>query len=904
MIPILYESTETSFTSNGIGALPDCLSCLVTEERNGQYEVEFTYPITGTRYAEILEGRIICVTHDEQLDKQPFIIYRRSAPMDGIVTFNAHHYSYLLSGIAVSPFTASSVADAFAKISSNSMITNPFTFWTDNTTAGSMDIDVPMSARQVLGGVRGSILDVYGGEYEFDKLTVKNHAHRGADNGVTIRYGKNLTDVEQTIDAEFLPNAAVPYWKGSDDTVVYGAVTAATGQTASRVTVMDLSDEFDEQPSAAQLQNMARSKLDANQPWIPSENITVDFVALWQTEEYKDIALLERVQLCDTVTIYYQELGVNATAKVIRVVWDALLDRYEEMELGQAQSSFADTILAETNERFDEIDDTIRTLPTTSMMETAIDHATELITGGLGGYVVINTDADGKPTEILIMDTPSTATAVNVWRFNSGGLGHSHSGYNGPYNDIALTQDGQINASMITAGTMSANRIKGGTLSVGGLNNADGVLIIYNAAGQEIGRWDKDGITATEGVNLAGTIYLGYDTADRQTYGVIDYHSLHFTDIDGNEFFRVEDLRNTSGIATVTDHFIGDGTTKSFYVSTPWIESLTSVKINGTATTPDLVTQQYVRFNTAPSSGADIEVIYTTESSSAKSYTFGMRKPNKDIGPMSVAEGDNVVASGYGSHVEGRRTSAKGNYSHAEGLDTVASGNQAHAEGDATIASGAASHAAGTGTTAAGGSQTVIGRYNVVDDNHNYAFIVGNGSSSTRRNALTVDWNGNAAITNNATVGGTLAVTGNTTFSGNVTATTGNVTVKTQTTGDSSTKAASTAFVGTAISNIKMFKTVSKTASYAIPANGTVNILANQNPSDITAPYFDFGTQTGYKPVAVVKMTTGHNSALVRGIDVKATGTSPMLYLRNVTGSNISSSATVEILYMNETYMA
>lgn len=509
MIPILYESTETSFTSNGIGALPDCLSCLVTEERNGQYEVEFTYPITGAKYAEILEGRIICVTHDEQLDKQPFIIYRRSAPMDGIVTFNAHHYSYLLSGIAVSPFTASSVADAFQKIGANSMITNPFTFWTDNTTAGSMDIDIPISARQVLGGVRGSILDVFGGEYEFDGLTVKNYAHRGANNGVTIRYGKNLTDLQQTIDAEFLPNAAVPYWKGSDDTVVYGAVTAATGQTATRVTVMDLSQDFEDQPSAAQLQTAARAKLDAGQPWLPSQNISVDFVALWQTEEFKDIAPLERVQLCDTVTIEYPELGVSATAKVIKVVWDALLDRYDSMELGEPQSSFADTILSETDARFTEIDETIRTLPTTSMMETAIDHATELITGGLGGYVIINTDAGGHPTEILIMDTPSTATAVNVWRFNSGGLGHSHSGYNGPYNDIALTQDGQINANMITTGTLLATMIYGGILTLGGSGNGNGVLVVKNASGTEIGRWDNTGITINKGTIQGPNITLG-----------------------------------------------------------------------------------------------------------------------------------------------------------------------------------------------------------------------------------------------------------------------------------------------------------------------------------------------------------------------------------------------------------
>lgn len=924
MIPILYESTETSFTSNGIGALPDCLSCLVTEERNGQYEVEFTYPITGTKYAEILEGRIICVTHDEQLDKQPFIIYRRSAPMDGIVTFNAHHYSYLLSGIAVSPFTASSVADAFAKVSSNSMITNPFTFWTDNTTAGSMSVDIPMSARQILGGVRGSILDVYGGEYEFDKLTVKNHAHRGANNGVTIRYGKNLTDLEQTIDAEFLPNAVVPYWKGSDDTVVYGAVTAATGQTASRVTVMDLSDEFDEQPSAAQLQSAARSKLDAEQPWIPSENITVDFVALWQTEEYKDIALLERVQLCDTVTIYYPELGVNATAKVIKVVWDALLDRYDSMELGEPQSSFADTILSETDARFTEIDEAIRDLPTTSMLEAAIDHATELITGGLGGYVVINTDADGHPTEILIMDTPSTATAVNVWRFNSGGLGHSHSGYNGPYNDIALTQDGQINASMITAGTMSANRIKGGTLSVGGLNNADGVLIIYNAAGQEIGRWDKDGIKAVEGVSLAGTIYLGYETSNKNVYGVIDYRSLRFLDTTGTEFFAVADLRDQTGVATITETFETASGQSSYYVSVRPITAVVEVNILGTTTTDYTWDSTTVTLGTPVSGGTKVAITYKTTNKDAKIYTLGQRKSGGDLGAMSFAQGIDVTASGYASHAEGYETVAEGMYSHAEGEGTTAVYKGAHAEGYGTQAAlyghaegyetvaGNMAHASGVGTSALMAGQTVVGKYNVLDY-QDRAFIVGNGSDDSHRsNAFAVTWDGHVSSAGNITAGGnlsargTLTVTGNTTLSGNVTATAGTVTVKTQAAGNSSTRAASTAFVGTAVTNginaIKMFKTVSKSASYSVAANSSIGILANTDEGDLTKPAFNFGTQTGYTAVAAVRIIPGHANVVVRNYTVKATGTQTMLGLRNVSGSTASGTVTMEILYLNSTY--
>lgn len=688
MIPILYESTETAFTTNGIGALTDCISCLVTEERNGQYEVEFTYPITGIRYSEILEGRIVCVTHDEQKDAQPFIIYGRSAPMDGIVTFTGHHYSYLLSGIAVSPFTASSVADAFSQISSHSMNTNPFTFWTDNTTAGTMSLDTPASARAVLGGVRGSILDVFGGEYEFDKLTVKNYAHRGTDNGVTIRYGKNLTDISQTIDAEFLYNAAVPFWKGTDGTVVYGSVTAATGQTAKQVTVMDLSSEFENQPSAAQLQTAAKAKLDSGQPWIPKENIEIDFVALWQTEEYKDIALLERVQLCDTVTIYYPELGVNATAKVIRVVWDALLDRYDTIELGSAKSSFSDTILSDTYTKLTEISDTINKMPTTSMMDAAIDHATELITGGLGGYVVINTDANGKPTEILIMDTADTSTAVNVWRFNSGGLGHSHSGYNGPYNDVALTQDGQINANMITTGTLLANMIYGGTLTLGGSGNGNGILVVKNASGTEIGRWNNTGVSISKG-------------------------SLTTTSNDDHTVTKVS--------AGVID------------------------------------TQQ---------------AIYDA------------------LNP-----------------------------------------------------------------------QTLLATYRTLIDGGTILGQVKTGSSWVTKAKIDLI-NSNTELPGNLSVGGTIT------------------------------------------NGIPMWKTVQKSVSVSIPANSNLNVLANTDPNDILAPAFDIGTQSGYSPVAAVKVTTGNNNVVVRSFNAEATGTTSMVMVRNVSSSSASATVTIEVLYLNNTYKA
>lgn len=526
MNPILYESGTITFTNNGIGRLSDCTRCEVTEERNGVYEVEFDYPITGAHYSDIIEGRIISVTHDEQKDRQPFIIYQRTAPLDGVVTFYAYHVSYLLSNIPVEPFSAISVTDALGFLTSNAMITNPFTFWTDNTTAGSMDIKIPMSARALLGGVEGSILDVYGGEYEFDNYIVRNYSSRGANNGVTIRYGKNLTDLTQEFSIMGLYDSAVGYW-AQDDVVVIGGIVSGTGQTRNLVSIIDLSSEFEEEPTVPQLNGRTLQYLNANRPWVPSENLKIDFVSLWQTDEYADIAPLERVRLCDTVTVIYPDLGVQTTAKVIKVVWNALEDRYSAIELGEAKASFADTIIKTATK---DIAGVLENVPTKSYVQGAIDHATELITGGLGGNIVFIYDADGKPTEMLVMDTDDPDTAIHVLRINVNGIAFSSTGINGPYTS-AWTLDGQfvadfitagsLSANLITSGTLSADLVKGGTLKLGAAANENGTLEVYDANNNLIGTWSNDGINAIGDLQIKVGLQETRSIAD----GYIFYHT-------------------------------------------------------------------------------------------------------------------------------------------------------------------------------------------------------------------------------------------------------------------------------------------------------------------------------------------------------------------------------------------
>ena len=461
---LLYPDAEIDFADNGLGALSDAISCTVTEARNGEYEVQLEYPISGIHYGDIANRCIITVKPNPYADPQPFRVYRITRPLGGRVTVYAQHISYDLSGVAVSPFTASGASGAFAEIAAKSTDNNNFEFWTDIQDAGEMAVSVPSSVRSILGGTEGSILDTYGGEYEWDGYTVRLWSQRGRNNGVSIRYGKNLTSLEQDENIANVATGVYPYWAGEDGALVTlpeKTVDAPGTYEFERYIPLDLSGEFEEQPTVSQLRTRAQQYVEDNNIGVPTVSLSVAFQPLDQTEEYKDIALLERVNLCDTVTVEYPALGVSATAKCVKTVYDALKDRYTSIELGDAITNLVDTVIQQQQE--------IEKVPTTSAMQQAILHATNLITGNKGGYVVLrDTNGDKEPDEILIMDKADIAQAQKVWRWNSGGLGYSSTGYNGPYG-TAITQDGAIVADYITTGALNANLIKSGRI-VGSAN--------------------------------------------------------------------------------------------------------------------------------------------------------------------------------------------------------------------------------------------------------------------------------------------------------------------------------------------------------------------------------------------------------------------------------------------------
>ena len=457
MTPILFSDAATDYSTQGLGALADALSCEVTEELNGEYELQMTYPVSGRRYADIKNRCIIYCKPDPYRSGQPFRIYRITRPLNGVITVYARHISYDLSGIPVNPFTAGNASAAMAGLKSNSAVSDPFAFWTNLGTTADFSVAVPSSIRSVLGGSDGSILDTYGGEYEWDGMTVRLYSQRGQDNGVRIAYGKNLTDIEQDENIANLATGVIGYWAGTDGTLVQTSVVNAPGTyNFTRVITADFSSDFEAQPTTEQLQQRTQQYVQDNDIGVPDVSITVSWIQLEQYSGYEGLSLLERVTLGDTVTVEFPPLGVEATARVVKTTYDALLDRYTTADIGSVRANIADTIADQQQQ--------IANTPGKSEIQQIAEAITDTILGANGGAVrILDTNGDGMRDTLYIADNPDPVQAQKVWRFNYEGWGASENGYNGPFSVAATLEQGMY-ADFITAGTLLSGLIKTGTI--------------------------------------------------------------------------------------------------------------------------------------------------------------------------------------------------------------------------------------------------------------------------------------------------------------------------------------------------------------------------------------------------------------------------------------------------------
>lgn len=468
-IMILHDKTNNNWNSQGLGPLHEAMNPKVTREKNGIYELTFTYPVKGVLFKKLVVGRwIVADAGPSRTAKaQRFEIAEITKPKNGIVTVYCEHYRYQLLRSIVklgSKFENINAQTALNQLKNQMEPKGDFTFYSDVTTRSSLDFSEPSkfnNAQEVLGGVQGSILDNFGGEYLFNNNQVRLLANAGIERNVIIAYGKNLTDIsqEESIENTFTSVYGWAKLDGEDEQVITLPETYLDSEyvdnyTQRRIQMVDFSDKKPKNVSA--LREMVKSYIKTNKIGIPKVSIKTSYVDLASSVMDEELKHLEELDLCDWVTVLFNELEIHTSAQIIKTVWNVSLDKFDSLELGETATNMS-KVLSESQP------DTNKLIDKVTWLEEAQKEASNLLNNPGKGHVVIY-PSFADPQEILIMDTKDVNTAKNVWKWNAGGLGFSSTGYKGTY-ELAMTNNGAIVADRITVGVLRAIKIIGVSIS-------------------------------------------------------------------------------------------------------------------------------------------------------------------------------------------------------------------------------------------------------------------------------------------------------------------------------------------------------------------------------------------------------------------------------------------------------
>ena len=503
-------SVLVSDSTNGLGTIQP-LECTVTEELNGIYECEFTVLTTDKHYEDLKNSGLIKVTVGDG-SEQIFRVYFISEPINFVVQVKAQHITYDLSKIVVKPFSATGAVNIKNQLVSHILGSYPFTTWTDiSNTTSTFTLDIPRSFRECLGGYEGSVLDVLRCEYEWDNLTVKLHARRGADNGVRIAYGKNLTDFVQEQNNENVYDGVYGYAVVDEVTYEASGIYNKTGATTPRVLNVDFSDKYEsgDVPTAAELLAYATTYATNNDIEVPNVNIKIDFVPLWQTEEYKDILQLERVSLGDTVHVFFDKLNVEASSRVIKTVWNVLTNKYDSIELGDARANMNTVINETVKETVDNMD--IDLDVDVGWLEDKLDTVTNLIANGLGLH--ITQDSQGR---IILHNAETISASQYQYMITAQGFllsedyGQTWSSGWTTSGDAVMNSLSTItlNALEIYGSYIYGTQVQGSQIIFGDPNDTSGKYIIAQ-------QYDADSDTNYDGVSFDGTGYVRFQPQEQ-----------------------------------------------------------------------------------------------------------------------------------------------------------------------------------------------------------------------------------------------------------------------------------------------------------------------------------------------------------------------------------------------------
>ena len=528
MNPIILDTTKSLASlvndkTNGLGRLSECTSCIVQEEINGAYTATIQYPVSGKHYEELNVNGLIKLKPNETGNLQIFRINKISKPFNGIVTIYLNHISYDLSKTSVAPFKTTNASATIAAIKSNMTGGDAFSFSSTVTSQGDFENLVYASARSLLGGDSASVLSIYGGEFEWDNLSVKLVPRRGQDRDISIRRGKNLTDLVQTEDISNYYTNLKAYVKDSDNNIVSSdlqTIVSGVSEENRKILNVDLSSDFDLSeetglPSVADVNAAAQKYIENNSFGDVQISLTVSFVPLWQTNEYERYAPFERISMGDRINVYYETLSVNANVRMVSYEYDVLNERYNSITLGTVTSTLASTIAGIESGNKNDI------AQTENFLQQAINSAKNMLTGAYGGHIVPTFNANKQWNELFAIDTTDPNTATKGLRLNANGLGAFKNGIDGDY-VVAITIDGQIVADRITTGTLRA-------IDIEGVNITGSTITGTTITGTTINGSNINGSTIKFGDDQKNITFEKDDSHDRlNIYGSddIDINSL------------------------------------------------------------------------------------------------------------------------------------------------------------------------------------------------------------------------------------------------------------------------------------------------------------------------------------------------------------------------------------------
>lgn len=609
MRPIIYKSTEKDFLTNGVGVLGDAISCIVREERNGSYELTMTYPVDGMHFADIKSRAIILAKPNNEDRPQPFRVVHTAKPIDGIIEIEATHISYDLSGVAVSPFSASGIVQAISAIKENSIPKdNGFSIQSDLTGTSTMKVEKPSSYRSLLGGTSGSLLDLYGGEYKYDRFSISLLNKRGIESGFTIRYGENMTDFNQDENCSEVYTDVYPYWAGSGTSIYLPEKTIRAEGTYdfTRVLPLDMSEYFETAPSEGSLREAAKRYMAVNKIGSPKVSLKLS---------YEDFAEYEkRVALCDTVKVVFPKYNISTSAKIVCAEYDVLAERYTSLEIGNTVYGISDTIADQNAE--------IEKKPSKTLVEKIASNLASAITGANGGSVrLLDTNGDGEPDELYIADSPDPSKAKKVWRFNYKGWAASEKGYDGPYT-MGATIAGGIQAWMITAahliaGTIASEQgnffinLDGGTIDTSAegstYTNADYTQADLTRINQittgvvtpVLADYEKLDVNGDGKISITDTVIINMILEGKRTVNFTTNWRLSVNPSDGNNLLKVYRVYHNNTTGEDTENVVlsaGFANVKANSVETTNITAtgavkggsgdFESLKVNGQIVTP------------------------------------------------------------------------------------------------------------------------------------------------------------------------------------------------------------------------------------------------------------------------------------------------------------------------------